>query len=281
MKIEYSNGVMSVSKIVFDPRLTLMDSAQVFHWTEQDGVFRGTCGGHSACVQQTEDGFCVYGVRADEIEFWSNYFDLERDYEAVIDACAAYPMAQQAMRLLPGLRVLRQSPWETLLTFIISENNNVSRIRTIVHKLIKEFGTDGAFPTPAQLSEADEEALRGIGCGYRAPYLKGSACMVRDGFDPEALSEMAYEAAHEKLLTLPGVGDKVAACVQLFGMGHSEAFPVDVWVERLMRQWFFGGQKLGKKALRIRAQEMFGKNAGIIQQSLFHCARLGLIELEK
>ena len=105
--------------------------------------------------------------------------------------------------------------------------------------------------------------------------------MVVEGFPLNELYKLPYEQAHGRLLELSGVGDKVADCVQLFGMGYSEAFPVDVWVERLMKQWFEGNGGLSRKSMRNRAQEMFGKNAGIIQQSLFHCARLGLIELKK
>ena len=281
MHISHSNGIMYVSGIEFDPHLTLIDSAQVFHWKERDGIFSGTADGHAAQVLKTEDGFCIRGVEKEEVGFWTKYFDLERDYGEIQKSCEAYPNAQRAMQLLPGLRVLNQPAWETLLAFIISANNNVSRIRSIVERMIERFGTNGAFPSPECLSEVKEEELRAIGCGYRAAYLKESARMVVEGFPLNELYKLPYEQAHGRLLELSGVGDKVADCVQLFGMGYSEAFPVDVWVERLMKQWFEGNEGLSRKSMRNRAQEMFGKNAGIIQQSLFHCARLGLIELKK
>jgi len=281
MHISHSNGIMHVSGIEFDPRLTLLDSAQVFHWKEQDGVFSGTAAGRKVTVEKRKDGFIIHGVESEDVGFWTHYFDLERDYEAVMRSCAPYPKAQHAMRLLPGLRVLNQPAWEALIAFIISANNNVSRIRSIVGRLTEKFGTDGAFPSPKVLSEVAEEELRAIGCGYRAAYLKQSARMVVEGFPLNGLSELPYDQAHARLLELSGVGDKVADCVQLFGMGYSEAFPVDVWVERLMKQWFEGNEHLSRKNLRSRAQEMFAQNAGIVQQSLFHCARLGLIELKK
>ncbi len=281
MHISYSDGTMYVSEIEFDPRLTLVDSAQAFHWKEKDGIFFGTADGRAAQVVRTENGFCVRGVEKEDVAFWTHYFDLERDYEQIIQSCAEYPNAHNAMRMLAGLRVLNQPAWETLIAFIISANNNVSRIRSIIDRLIEKFGINGAFPSPETLRDAEEDELRAIGCGYRAAYLKHSARMVCEGFPLNGLSKLSYEQAHEQLLKLSGVGDKVADCIQLFGMGYSEAFPVDVWVERLMKQWFEGNEHLSRKNLRSRAQEMFGKHAGIIQQSLFHCARLGLIELKK
>ena len=283
MNAAFSNGTLYFIGVKFDAHLTLIDSAQVFHWkktTDDKGTrFDAVVNGKHVSLVPQEDGFLLRTVDEEDIPFWWNYFDLDRDYEAVEKSCSEYPIAQCAMQLLPGMRVLNQPPWETLLTFILSANNNVQRIRQLVEKLIASFGENGAFPTPQRLAEVSETELRGIGCGYRAPYLIKTAQMVRDGFDLEALRKLPYAEAHKKLLTLQGVGDKVADCVQLFSLGFSEAFPVDVWVERLMKQWF-SGEAAGKKAIVRQAHEMFGKNAGIVQQSLFHCARLGLIELK-
>ncbi|MBQ3574916.1 MAG: 8-oxoguanine DNA glycosylase, partial [Clostridia bacterium] len=199
---------------------------------------------------------------------------------------AHVPCAMQAMRLYPGMRVLNQDPWEMIITFILSANNNVGRIKTLVDKLSVELGErytiDGvevcSIPSPGQLASADEEALRRMGVGYRAPYLKKTAQMVMEGFPVNELSCMDYEKAHELLVSLPGVGDKVADCVQLFGCGHSCAFPVDVWVERLLKSWFHL-ENCGRKKMSLAARELLGENCGIMQQFLFHAARLGDIEL--
>lgn len=279
MDAVFSNGILSFIGIKFDARLTLIDSAQAFRWTqtENEVCFRAVIDGRKVALVQQKDGFSLHGIDEEDIPFWWSYFDLDRDYDAVVNSCTAYPTAHRAMKLLPGLRVLNQPPWETLLTFILSANNNVSRIRKLVSQL-DTFGTNGAAPTPEQLAAVSEEQLRAIGCGYRAPYLVKTAQTVKDGFSLDELRQLSYDDAHKKLLTLSGVGDKVADCVQLFSLGHSEAFPVDVWVERLMRQWFPSDAK-GKRAIVRQARDMFGKNAGIVQQSLFHCARLGLIEL--
>ena len=264
----------------FDARLTLIDSAQVFHWREEGGAFCGVTARRHARLVPCGDGFLLEGCAAGDEPFWIHYFDLERDYSRLAGRVRTYDMAYRAMKRLPGLRVLNQPAWEALIAFIISANNNVSRIRGIVLRLLETLGEDGAFPTPERLAAADEETLRGLGCGYRAPYLIDTAARVRDGFDLRSVSALPYEEAHKRLLTLSGVGDKVADCVQLFGMGQSMAFPVDVWVERLMKTWFVP-ETAGKAEIRRAAHDMFGDDAGLIQQSLFHCARLGLLRLEK
>ena len=263
----------------FDARLTLIDSAQVFHWREEGGAFCGVTAGRSARLVPCGDGFLLEGCAAGDESFWIHYFDLARDYSRLAERVRNYDMAYRAMKRLPGLRVLNQPAWEALIAFIISANNNVSRIRGIVLRLLETLGEDGAFPTPERLAAADEETLRGLGCGYRAPYLIDTAARVRDGFDLRSVSALPYEEAHKRLLTLSGVGDKVADCVQLFGMGQSMAFPVDVWVERLMKKWFVP-ETAGKAEIRRAARDMFGNDAGLIQQSLFHCARLGLLKLD-
>ena len=262
----------------FDARLTLIDSAQVFHWREEGGAFCGVTAGRSARLVPCGDGFLLEGCAAGDEPFWIHYFDLARDYSRLAGRVRNYDMAYRAMKRLPGLRVLNQPAWEALIAFIISANNNVSRIRGIVLRLLETLGEDGAFPTPERLAAADEETLRGLGCGYRAPFLVDTAARVAHGFDLDGLRSVPYAEAHAALTTLKGVGDKVADCVCLFGLGHTCAFPVEVGVERLLIAWFdMGG--LSRKQMARRAGELLGDEAGLIQQYLFHCARLGRIAL--
>lgn len=280
MNISLIGNTLIIEDICFDARLTLIDSAQVFHWRQlNESEYACVVNGRAVRLSEHASGFSLAPVSESDIAFWQNYFDLTRDYQKISESCSDYPVAQRAMQLLPGLRVLNQPPWETIVTFIISANNNVSRIRQLIEKLIANFGTDGALPSPGQLAEVSEDELRAHGFGYRAPYLIGTAKLITEGFPINSLQGLSYEEAHRLLLSLPGVGDKVADCIQLFSTGHSEAFPVDVWVERLMKKWFVP-DTLSKREIRAKAHEMFGKNAGIVQQSLFHCARLNLIPLE-
>lgn len=253
-------------------RLTLMDSAQAFHWRKIGGVFAAVVDGRVL-------------TSADEDAFARAYFDDARDYSRLMEDCASYPVAARAVQATPGLRVLNQPPWEALLQFILSANNNVARIRALVTALNETYGEAHAFqgetlhgfPKPEVLANLTEAELRArVTCGYRAAYLIGTARMVADGFPLNALSAMPIEQAREELMRLPGVGPKVADCVLLFGCRHADAFPVDVWVKRLMADWF--GVTGSPAFLAREARRMFGERCGLIQQSLFHAARVGLIE---
>ncbi len=288
MNVQWKGGVLKIAGTALDPNLTLIDSAQCFTWREAQGRYYAALFDRAICLEQIGDALLVSPVAEDEIEDFLHYFDLMRDYGALRDRLTAHPAALRALECLPGLKILNQPPWETLLSFIISANNNVGRIRRLVWLLGAQFGaaytldslTLNALPSPEALAEVGESALRDLGFGYRAPYLIDTARMVAAGFPLEELSQMPYEKAHALLQKLPGVGPKVADCVLLFGCGHASAFPVDVWVERLMRAWFPElAQARTRAALASAARELLGENAGLIQQFLFHCARCGIMEL--
>ena len=280
------NAQMLIGNEPLDLRLTLMDSAQCFHWIERDGRFGAVVGG--APVWLWRDGEGVHAEGDCDPGMLRVYLDMDRDYAAVAAEYDAIPAAREAIRLFDGLRVLNQPPWEALIAFILSANNNVSRIRSLVRALCEGYGARHesggvplyAFPTPQRLADCCEEALRALKVGYRAPFLTGTACRVRDGFALEALADLPYEAAHKQLTTLPGVGDKVADCVLLFGCGHAEAFPVDVWVARLLRDWF-GMTGRSRPALAREARRRLGAHAGLMQQFLFHAARVGAMALKE
>lgn len=267
-----------------DLRLTLCQSAQCFH-------FRPLCEGYAAVV----DGVPVYLWRepdglhtldGSDARALRRYLDLNRDYGALAEAYAHIPVARRAIELYPGLRVLNQPAWEALVAFILSANNNVSRIRLLVDRLSRELGACfeilgepfWGFPTPEALAGCDEARLRALGVGYRAPYLIQTARAVLEGFSLDALRKMPYEDAHRALTGLKGVGDKVADCVLLFGCGHSCAFPVDVWMERALKNWF-GVECRNRREMTEAARAMLGSDAGLLQQFLFHAARMGAIEL--
>ena len=256
-----------------DFALTLMESAQVFHWQFFSGIYAAAVNGSIM-------------FNDDETPQAKHYFDDDRDYGLLIDDCRKYEQAALAMKRLAGLRVLNQPTWETVAAFILSSNNNVSRIRNLVSTLCRVYGErltrDGitlhGFPSPAVLAAQNPDDLkRVVTCGYRAAYLVETANMVNEGFDLDALRSLTLESAKKELMRLKGVGPKVADCILLFGCGHADAFPVDVWVARLMDRWFHvtgTEQKVSDKA-----REMFGPRCGLIQQALFHAARTGIIEV--
>ena len=267
-----------------DLRLCLMDSAQCFHFDALEGGFAGVVNGQPVLLWQENGG--VYARSDVDAAALRHYLDLDRDYGALAREFAHIPAAERAIALYPGLRVLNQDPWEALLAFILSANNNVRRIRSLVEALCgalgDEFELDGhvlhGFPSPEKLASCGETLLRGLGVGYRAPYLIGTARAVLDGFPMWRLKEMDYFEAHRLLIGLSGVGDKVADCVLLFGCGQTSAFPVDVWVEKLLKSWF-GVCGCSRKKLMLQSRELLGPNAGLLQQFLFHAARMGDIEL--
>lgn len=277
---------MQIGNESLDLKLTLIESAQCFSWRE-------TSRGFVAVVQNAplrlwrQDG-ALHAEGALSREEVRNYLDLDRDYGALAAQYSHIEAAKRAVELYPGLRMMNQSPWDALISFILSANNNVSRIRKLVDGLGRALGTgffingEEAFgmPKPEELANASEEQLRALGVGYRAPYLIGSARMVLDGFPLWQLKDMPYEEAHAQLTKLPGVGDKVADCVLLFGCAHASAFPVDVWVERLLKSWFGVSCKNRREMTQI-ARRLLGENAGLLQQFLFHAARMGDIELSE
>ena len=264
-----------------DLQLTLMDSAQCFSWHKTEDGYAAVLGGRPVLLRRDGNGLHAEGDFVPEA--LRHYLDLNRDYASVAARYAHIAPARRAIELYPGLRVLNQPPWEALIAFILSANNNVARIRKLVRALCAHCGQrfDGglyAFPTPERLADCAEPELRALKVGYRAPFLIETARRVRDGFPLEALRDMPYDAAHGKLTTLPGVGDKVADCVLLFGCGHTEAFPVDVWVARLLRDWFHL-TCTSRPALAREARNRLGEHAGIMQQFLFHAARVGAMEV--
>ena len=213
------------------------------------------------------------------------YLRLNDDLEAIYDVIGRDERMRSAMSGYPGLRILRQEPWECLVSFICSANSNIPRISTNVEDMAKSFGRalefDGycrnTFPSPDALAEAGEQALRDLGLGFRAKYVAAAAKRIAAGeIDLYSLREASYDDALESLISLAGIGDKVGNCILLFSLDKLEAFPVDVWIDRALREWYpeVVEQKLSRKAMRPWAQEYYGAYAGYANQYLFHSRRL-------
>lgn len=271
---------MLVGNEALDLRLTLIDSAQCFRWVERNGRFGCVLNGSPVWLWREDDGIHAEGDI--DRSALRRYLDLDRDYAAIAREYDHIPAARRAIERYPGLRVLNQPAWEALICFILSANNNVSRIRALTAALSERYGDarDGlyGFPSAQALADADEDDLRALKVGYRAPFLKGTAQRVVEGFSLADLPALPYDEAHARLTTLPGVGDKVADCVLLFGCGQTSAFPVDVWVDRLLRDWF-GIACKSRAAMCRQARALLGAHAGLMQQFLFHAARTGGVSL--
>ncbi|MES2706595.1 MAG: DNA glycosylase [Verrucomicrobiota bacterium] len=269
----------------FDLAATL-NSGQVFHWHRlEDGGFAGLIGRTPALISQPSPDtlLCTRGTAA----LVRRYLALDHDLHALT---ATFPADDEGLRRAvawcPGLRILRQPSWECLATFITSSLKQVPHIRQISLTLRRRFGEpvpfpglpdQWAYPTPAALAAAGETALRACGLGYRAAFLHRTADDIAGGrFDPEAVAGLPDAEARAALCTLHGVGEKIANCALLFGWERPAAFPIDVWVERVLRRLYFQNDPaIPAKTLRQFAATHFGPAAGYAQQFLFHHARLG------
>ena len=218
------------------------------------------------------------------IPLLQNYFRLDDDLDAIqSQICQDERVARMAARY-PGLRLLRQEPWECLVAYICSANSNIKRIHQVMENMAEAGGEpidlNGvrryAFPGPAQLAAMGEAELRRLGLGFRAPYVARAAGEVASGsLDLNELMRLPYAAAKGRLLECYGIGSKIADCIAVFSLEKLEAFPIDVWVRRALGEWYFPGVKTPPdRELLAWAQNYFGPYAGYAQQYLFHGRRL-------
>lgn len=271
---------------------------QAFRWRKIDAAslggadsgFEGVSSGRYLRALQLAGDVILEASREDYESFWKTYFDLETDYAAIEqvllerDPSSAMACAAEFGR---GIRILRQDPWEMVITFILSGNNNIPRIKGSIEALSERFGSEisGAgsawvtreklkgFPSPEVLAGLSLDQYRQAGAGYRDQYLQATAQKVASGeADLAAWGHLEDSALMKALLTLPGVGEKVASCIMLFGYGRRAAFPVDTWVAKMMRQLYFNHEASARE-IKTFAASRFGDQAGYAQQLLFHWGR--------
>ncbi|MCR5636293.1 MAG: DNA-3-methyladenine glycosylase [Clostridiales bacterium] len=252
------------------------ECGQCFRWNKNpDCSYTGIAFGKKLTLKHIDDKVLLYNTSEEDFNYyWRNYFDLSLNYGNVKRALGAmHPVMKKVCDYAPGIRILNQEPFEALISFIISQNNNIPRIKGIIDRLCAGFGeykegTGFAFPTPQRLAMLSEDDLAPIRSGFRAKYICDAAKKTADGeIDLEQISKMPIEEAREKLMTIKGVGPKVAECVLLYGMHRLECFPLDVWMKRAMRVYF-----------PDKTPGFFGNYAGIAQQYIFHYSRFNLKE---
>lgn len=254
----------------FDLPRTL-DCGQAFRWRRrEDGGWEGAAGGRYLRLERRGADILLQAGAAD-LPFWRSYFDLDRDYPALWALFRRNPVLRQALGCCPGIRVLRQEPWETLCTFILSANNNVPRIKGIVERLCRGWGEAipgcgfFAFPPPERLAPLSPGDLAPLRAGWRGEYLLDAARQVAEGrLDLGEVAGLPTPEARLRLREVKGVGAKVADCVLLFGFGRVECIPMDVWMKRVMAECYPKGLP--------RYLRPYG---GIAQQVLFDYARGG------
>lgn len=267
----------------FDLRKTL-ESGQAFHWKDLgDGRFIVAGQESYAIFSQSAEGVVIDGDKTPvDMAYWRRYFDLDTDYRAIADKVAIDSVMRAATAFGEGIRIMNQPAFETIITFILSANNNVKRIQQSVHDMSKRYGAplgvvegDGvfAFPTPQDLAVSPEELRTHCGTGYRDAYIVNTARILAEDADWERrFCLMDDRELHQALKVLPGVGPKVADCIMLFAFGRGAVFPVDVWIRRVMEALYMK-EPSTPSAIVGKAQSLFGDVAGYAQQYLFYYGR--------
>lgn len=279
-----------------------LKGGQAFRWRALgDEAYAGVADGRAWVVRRDGGALLAEAWPAlpeDAARAWvARYFRLGDDYDAIGGRLRGHAELRPAVEAWWGLRLLQTDPWECLLGFVTSIHDSVAAIETRIGRLCRAFGEPlrapapafargwtHATPAPERVARAHEARLRSAaGMGFRARYLRGAARAVVRGDLPLAeLAAMPYDEAHEVLLQVDGVGDKVADCVQLYGLGHLDAFPVDRWIQRAMARRYFGGDARARpRAIVELARARWGRDAGYAQQFLFHHDRLAGAEARR
>lgn len=246
-----------------------LDCGQAFRWKElENGRWYGIAYGKEIEISLSNGTLTLHNTTTEDCEtIWRHYLDLNRDYGAIQKVIKENETLTKMYNLCNGVRVLNQEPWETLCSFIISQNNNIKRIKGIIERLCETYGdklNNGySFPAPQRIAELTVEDLTPLRCGFRAKYILDAAKRVASGeIDFDYIKSLPINEARCELTKIYGVGDKVADCTLLFGLGFAEAFPKDVWIKRAMPMLFPDGLPQGCQGIE-----------GIIQQYIFSYAR--------
>jgi len=290
-----------------------LTSGQAFRWCERDGWWEGVVNARWVRLKQVDEGLLAEAVEGrgprvdgsgtpaldsrlsalDHPWHWlAHYLQTDVDLASVLLSFPDDEPMRTAVTACRGLRLLRQEPWECLASFILSSTKQIVQIQQIVALLCERFGEPlvvpsghervFSFPTAERLAACAESDLRGCKMGFRAPNLLRTAKMIAAGeINLQSLHTRTVEDARTELLKLPGVGNKIANCVLLFAFGFQQAFPVDVWVMKALRQLYFPKRRLSAKRLARFTATHFGPFAGYAQQYLFHYVRMKNPELRK
>lgn len=288
MQIEEKNGNLILTKVKDFNIEQILECGQCFHFVKLKDMEYVTVAYDKALhIKQESDTVILYDTDMNDYNsVWKKYFDMDTDYGKIKkylkENCKELT---DAIREKSGIRILRQDFTETLLSFIISQNKQIPHIKQIVAGISKEYGRlagviEGqefySFPKLEELLRITEDDFRSLKTGFRAPYLCDAILHLNEWGEMESFVDLSYEEAKNKLMTIKGVGDKVANCVLLFGLGYTSAFPVDVWIKRIMESIYFK-EDTSKDKIMDYAKERFGEYGGYAQQYLFYFARDGKI----
>ena len=272
-------------KSCFDLESTLF-SGQVFRWQKFDDWYFGVIFDHVVKIKQIDNTIEVYCDNADDffvLRLLSKYFNLDLNINEIYNELPKDEFIQKPIKKYKGMRILKQDPWECLVSFICSSVSNIKRISKNIEDLCINLGDNihlgdycrQSFPNPQDIIYAGPELLRELKLGFRSEYIYQSAKMIESGeIDLEDIYSLSYDESLKTLVSLPGVGDKVANCVLLFGFNKLDAFPVDVWINRAITRNYLKGKKLSPLDIRNWSRNYFGDYAGYANHYIFHGIRL-------
>lgn len=235
------------------------------------------------CAYVYNDGeFAIITCEKCDERYFKNYFDLHKDYSKIVSEAKSSnsEILRRSSELAKGIRILNQDATETLFSFMISQNNNIPRIKKSLEEICENYGEKKTFlgeeyytfPNEKSLLNADENSLAKLGLGYRAKYLVNLIKILNEGYDLEGLRAFDTEQLKSELMKIYGVGPKVADCVSFFGFNKTDSFPVDTWLEKVYREDYLGTIKSREKISKYFV-EIYGQNAGYFQQYLFYYKR--------
>ncbi|WFA08726.1 DNA glycosylase [Tissierella sp. Yu-01] len=282
--IEENNKIIIKNILDFDPK-HIFECGQCFRWyVEEDGSYTTIAYGKVLNVKKVDNDIILSNTNMDDFNnIWYNYFDLGKDYWDIKKELSKDPILEEAIKFGNGMRLLNQEPYETIISFIISANNQIPRIKKAVELISTDLGEYAgsyngkdfySFPKPEKLANLEvgyiKEKYR---VGFRADRIKETSRRIYEKeFDLDCLYNLSRDDGKNILTTLPGVGPKVSDCILLFAFDKEEAFPVDVWVKRVM-EYFYLKEETNVKHIGTHGARIFGRLAGYAQQYLFYYAR--------
>ena len=285
MNVYEKNNVVILEGVAdFDPK-HIFECGQCFRWmAEEDGSYTGVAKGKVINVSRENDTVYIKNSSLKDFnDIWKDYFDLNTDYTNIKNILKNMDEhLEKATEFGWGIRILRQDPWEMIISFIISSNNRIPMIQRAIGNLSRQYGTyigqyNGVdyydFPTPEQLNKASIEDIRACSTGFRDKYIKSTTeAVINNNDDVYKYNSLSTEECRKELMKFNGIGPKVCDCIALFGMQKYDTFPVDVWVKRVMQE-FYVDDDMSLPKMRTYAIDKFGDLSGFAQQYLFYYAR--------
>lgn len=268
------NIIKIYSKDEFNP-MHILECGQVFSFKKEGEKYIVFPINKYAEIQEKNDYYEIKVLKIEDLEYFVNYFDLNTDYNLIKTQLKEFNIIHNPIKFGYGIRILNQDIFETLISFIVSANNNIKRIMLILNNLRKELGEKVvdevySFPAYEKLLSCDEAFFKKMGAGYRASYLY----KVLRQITPDSLEEMKHLSSEElqnKLISLSGIGPKVADCVMLFGFHRGDVFPVDTWIHQMYNEYYTPLEN--RNVIRNKLVRQFGKLSGYAQQYLFYYQR--------